>query len=43
MKTGGRLVQHARYRWVMLAESQLTRELFGGMLRRIAALPPPTG
>ncbi len=43
VKSGGRLVQHARYRWIMLAENYLTRELFGGMLRRIAALPLPTG
>ncbi len=43
VKTGGRLVRHARYRWIMLAESHLTRELFGGMLRRIAALPLRAG
>ena len=38
-KTGGRLVKHARYYWLMLAESHLTRRLFGAMVRRIAALP----
>jgi hypothetical protein len=43
VKTGGRLVKHARYYWLMLAESHLTRRLFGSMLRRIAALPVPTG
>lgn len=42
MKTGGGLVKHARY-WLMLAESHLTRRLFGGMARRSAALPVPTG
>ena len=43
VKTGGRLVKHARYYWLMLAESHLTRRLFGAMVRRIAALPVPTG
>jgi Transposase DDE domain group 1 len=43
VKTGGRLVRHARYYWLLLAESQLTRRLFGSMLRRIWALPIPTG
>ena len=42
VKTGGRLVKHARYYWLLLAESHLTRRLFGGMLRRIAA-PVPAG
>ena len=37
VKTGGRLIKHARYYWLLLAESHLTRLLFGGMLRRIAA------
>jgi len=43
VKTGGRLVKHARYYWPLLAESHLTRRLFGTMLRRIWALPVPTG
>jgi hypothetical protein len=29
--------------WLMLAESHLRRRLFGAMVRRIAALPGPTG
>jgi hypothetical protein len=37
VKTGGRLVKHARYYWLLLAESHLTRRLFGSMLRRIWA------
>jgi hypothetical protein len=41
VKTGGRLVKHARYYWLLLAESYLTRRLFGGMVRRIASLPLP--
>jgi hypothetical protein len=39
VKTGGRLVKHARYYWLMLAESHLTRRLFGAMVakdRRLA-------
>ncbi len=43
VKTGGRLVKHARYYWLFLAESHLTRRLFGSMVRRIWALPVPTG
>jgi hypothetical protein len=41
VKTGGRLIQHARYYWLQLAEGQLTQWLFAGMLRKIAALPWP--
>jgi DDE family transposase len=43
VKTGGRLVKHARYYWLLLAESHLTRRIFGEMLRKIAALPAPAG
>ncbi len=43
VKTGGRLIRHARYYWLLLAESHLTRRLFGSMVRRIAALPVPAG
>ena len=43
VKTGGRLVKHARYYWLLLAESHLTRRLFGAMVRRIAALLVSTG
>ena len=43
MKTGGRLVKHARYYWLLLVESHLTRRLFGAMLRRVWALPLPAG
>jgi hypothetical protein len=42
-KTGGRLVKHARYYWLLLTESHLTRYLFGAMLRRIWVLLIPTG
>jgi hypothetical protein len=40
VKTGGRLIKHAGYYWLVVAESHLTRRLFGATLRRIAALPP---
>jgi Transposase DDE domain group 1 len=43
VKTGGRLIKHARYYWLQLAEGHLTQRLFGGMLRKIAALPLPAG
>ncbi len=43
VKTGRRLVKHARYYWLMLAESHLTRRLFGSILRRMEGLPLPVG
>jgi hypothetical protein len=43
VKTGGQLVKHARYYWLLRAESRLTRCLFGAMLRRIELLPLPSG
>jgi hypothetical protein len=39
----GRQLINARYYWLLLAESRLTRRLVGSMLRRIWALPVPTG
>src|SRR5262244_1034026 len=43
VKSGGRLVKHARYYWLLLAEGHLTLGLFGAMVRRVAALPVPAG
>jgi hypothetical protein len=43
VKTGGRLAKHARYYWLMLAESHLTRRLFVSMIRRIDAPAVATG
>jgi hypothetical protein len=43
VKTGGRLVKHARYYWLLLAEGHLTRRLLLAMLRRIGALSLPAG
>jgi hypothetical protein len=38
-----RLIKHARYYRLLLAESHLTRRIFGSMLRRITMLPAPAG
>ena len=43
VKTGGRLITHGRYFWLLLAKGPLTRRLFGAIVRRIAALQEPTG
>ncbi len=43
MKTGSQLIKHARYYWLLLAESHLTRRQFCGMLPKIALLPVPPG
>jgi hypothetical protein len=43
VRTGGRLVKHARYYW-LLAESYLTgRRVFGSMVWRIAVPPVASG
>src|SRR5208283_2810627 len=41
VKTSGRLVKHARYYWLMLAEGHLTRTRFSAMLCRIPLVPIP--
>jgi hypothetical protein len=43
IRTGGRLVKHARYYWLMLAEGHPTRRLFGAIARRLQTLSVPTG
>lgn len=43
VKTGGRLIKHARYYRLLLPASHLTRRLFNGMLQKIAALPVAGG
>ena len=43
VKTGGRLVKHARYYWLLLAEGHLTRRLFASMLGRIDRLALASG
>ena len=42
VKAGGRPAKHARPYWLMLADSHLTRRLFGSMARRIGALAVAT-
>ena len=39
----GRLVKHARYYWLLLAEGHLNRRLLADMRRRIWAFPLPRG
>jgi hypothetical protein len=41
VKTGGRLVKHARYYWLLLAAGHPTRGRIAAMLRRITLLPLP--
>ncbi|MFZ0888511.1 MAG: hypothetical protein WA005_08675 [Candidatus Binataceae bacterium] len=43
VKNGGRVIKHARYYSLLFAEGRLTRRLFAGTLRNIAALPSPAG
>ena len=43
MKTGGQLVKHARYYWLLLVEGHLNRQLFGAMVGRLDGLPLPSG
>jgi hypothetical protein len=43
VKSGGRLLKHARYYWLLLAKSHLTRRLVGAMVRRIGLLSIPAG
>jgi hypothetical protein len=38
-----RLVKHARYYWLLLAEGHLNRRRFAAMLGRLALLPAPVG
>jgi hypothetical protein len=42
VKTGGRLIKHARYYWLVLAEGGLMRRLFGATVRKITGLPITT-
>ncbi|MGC2803465.1 MAG: hypothetical protein WCA41_16645, partial [Candidatus Acidiferrum sp.] len=43
VKTGGRLVKHVRYYWLMLTEGYLNRRRFGTLLGCMARLPAPSG
>jgi hypothetical protein len=37
--SGGRLIEHPRFYWLIWAESHLTRRLFGSMVSRAAPEP----
>jgi hypothetical protein len=43
VKTGGRLIKHARYFWLLLAEGHLPRRLFGAIAQRLGTLAVPAG
>jgi hypothetical protein len=43
VKTGGRLIKHAQYFWLLLGEGHLARRRFGAMVRRTAGLAPSAG
>ncbi len=43
VRTGGRLVEKARYYWLLLAEGHLMRRLFASMLAWVAGLSIPRG
>src|SRR5260370_41869847 len=43
VKTGGRLIQHARFYWLLLSAGHLTPRLFACILGKIVALLSPTG
>ncbi len=43
VKTGIRLIKRLRHYWLRLAESRLTRRLFGSMVPRIDALAVASG
>jgi hypothetical protein len=43
VKTGGRLVKHARYYWLLLAEGHLTRRRFGAMFGSDYSAPGTDG
>lgn len=43
VKTGGRLVKHALYYWLLLAEGHLTRRMFGAIVQRLTVLSVPAG
>jgi len=43
VKTVGRLIKHARYYWLLLAESHLTQRLFAGSAAILRSMPAPAG
>jgi len=43
IKTGGRLIKHARYYCLLLAETVINRSIFSGLMKNIRRLSPTTG
>lgn len=43
IKIGGRLIKHARYYWMLLAEASIGQKIFSGLLNNIHRLCPNTG
>jgi len=43
IKTGGRLIKHARYYWLLLAEVSITAKIFFGLMNNIRKLCPSSG
>ncbi len=43
IKIGGRLIKHARYYWILLAETVMNGKLFAALLNNIRRLCPDTG
>ena len=40
IKIGGRLIRHARYYWLLLAETNITEKIFSGLMNNIRRLCP---
>jgi hypothetical protein len=43
IKIGARLIRHARYYWLLLAETSITEKIFSGLMTNIKRLCPATG
>jgi len=43
IKIGGRLIKHARYYWLLLAEVSITAKIFSGLMNNIRKLCPTSG
>ncbi len=43
IKIGGRLIKHARYYWLLLAEVSITAKIFSGLMHNIRKLRPASG
>lgn len=43
IKIGGRLIKHARYYWLLLAETSVTEKIFSGLMTNIKRLCPASG